>query len=126
MAYTIMVVDDSATMRKIIMKTIRQADLPISEDMEEAGNGQEALVKLQQSPVDIILCDINMPEMNGLEFLEQARANPEWNHMKIVLVSTESSDDIIKNAIANGADEYVTKPFTPKIIAGKLAGLLSQ
>ena len=125
MANTIMVVDDSATMRKIIMKTIRQADLPISEEIAEAGNGQEALSMLHQTPVDIILCDINMPEMNGLEFLEHARANPEWSHIKIVLVSTESSEDTIKSALGNGADEYVTKPFTPKIIAEKLAGLLN-
>jgi len=61
-----MIVDDSATMRKIVIRTVRMSGLNISR-VEEAGNGAEALEKLSANPVDIILCDINMPEMSGME-----------------------------------------------------------
>ena len=72
MAKSLMIVDDSATMRKIIMRTVRMSGLEFDRT-EEAGNGKEALEKLQASPVDIVLCDINMPEMSGTEMVKEAR-----------------------------------------------------
>ena len=72
MAKTLMIVDDSATMRKIIMRTVRMSGLEF-DNTEEAGNGAEALEKLKAGPVDIVLCDINMPEMSGTEMVKQAR-----------------------------------------------------
>ena len=73
MAKSLMIIDDSATMRKIIMRTMRMSGLEFDQP-QEAGNGKEALEKLSNGPVDIVLCDINMPEMNGMEFVKKARA----------------------------------------------------
>jgi len=124
MAKTVMLVDDSATMRKIIMKTIRMADVGV-EEFKEASNGEEALAKLAEGPVDVVLCDINMPVMNGAEFVKKARANSDYDNVKILIVSTESSDDFIKSMMADGANDYVTKPFTPEKIQTKLEPLLA-
>ena len=112
MASSLMIVDDSATMRKIIMRTVRMSGLTF-ERTEEAGNGKEALEKLSQSPVDLILCDVNMPEMNGPDMVKQVRQMDSCKDTKIVMVSTESSGDMIDQICADGANGYITKPFTP-------------
>ena len=124
MGRSLMIVDDSATMRKIIMRTIRMSGLEF-ERTEEAGSGVEALQKLQAGPVDVILCDINMPEMNGPELVKQARQLPTCNETRIVMVSTESSEDLINQLLSDGADGYITKPFTPEKFQEKLTPLLN-
>ncbi len=125
MAKTLLVVDDSATMRKIITRTIRKAGLSVDDDIREAGDGGEALTKLQEKPADIVLCDINMPGMNGLEFVKQARQLETCAETKIIMISTESADDLIDNVKADGANGYVTKPFTPETIQKELSPYLA-
>ena len=119
MAKSLMIVDDSATMRKIIMRTMRMSGLEFDRT-EEAGNGNEALEKLSKGPVDIMLCDINMPEMNGMELVKKVRELDSCSKMKIIMVSTESSKDLIDNLIADGANGYINKPFTPEKFQEKL------
>jgi two-component system chemotaxis response regulator CheY len=121
MAKTLLVVDDSATMRKIITRTIRKAGLSVDDDIREAGDGNEALERITESPVDIILCDINMPGMGGLEFVKKARELDSCADTKIVMISTESADELIEGVKADGADGYVTKPFTPETIQKELS-----
>lgn len=121
MAKTLLVVDDSATMRKIITRTIRKAGLSVADEILEAGDGNEALEKIKDNSVDLILCDINMPGMGGLDFVKAARSNPANSNTKIVMISTESADDLIANVKADGADGYVTKPFTPETIQKELS-----
>lgn len=121
MAKTLLVVDDSATMRKIITRTIRKAGLSVDEDIREAGDGGEALEKIGEAPADIILCDINMPGMGGLEFVKKARELDACADTKIVMISTESADELIEGVKADGADGYVTKPFTPETIQKELS-----
>ena len=94
MAKSLMIVDDSTTMRKIIMRTVRMSGLDF-ERTEEAGNGVEALEKLNAAPVDIMLCDVNMPEMGGQELVKKVRQMPACAETKIVMVSTETSDEIV-------------------------------
>ncbi len=113
MAKTLMIVDDSATMRKIIMRTVRMSDLKFDRT-EEAGNGNEALEKLGTNPVDIMLCDINMPEMSGTELVKKVREMDSCKDTKIVMVSTESSQELISSVIADGANGFISKPFTPE------------
>ena len=114
MAKTLMIVDDSATMRKIIMRTVRMSGLDF-ERTEEAGNGAEAIEKLKTAPVDIVLCDVNMPEMGGLEMVKKIRAELEsCADTKIIMVSTESSKDMVDGVIADGANGFISKPFTPE------------
>lgn len=124
MAKSLMIVDDSATMRKIIMKTVRMSGLEFNRT-EEAGNGAEALQKLQTSVVDIVLCDINMPEMNGIEFVKQARQVDAIKNTKIIMVSTESAQDLIDNLMASGANGFITKPFTPERFHEKLTPFMN-
>jgi two-component system chemotaxis response regulator CheY len=123
MGKSLMIVDDSATMRKIIMRTVRMSGLEFDRT-EEAGSGLEALQKLQGGPVDVILCDINMPEMNGTELVKKARELPSCSGTKIVMVSTESAQDLIDQVMSDGADGYITKPFTPEKFQEKLTPLL--
>lgn len=121
MAKTLLVIDDSATMRKIITRTIRKAGLSVDDDIREAADGNEALEKISEAPVDIILCDINMPGMDGLEFVKKARELDSCADTKIVMISTESADELIESVKADGADGYVTKPFTPETIQKELS-----
>ena len=123
MASSLMIVDDSATMRKIIMRTVRMSGLTFDRT-EEAGNGKEALDKLAQGPVDLILCDVNMPEMNGPDMVKQVRQMDSCKHTKIVMVSTESAQDMIDQIRADGANGYITKPFTPDQFRETLAPLM--
>lgn len=124
MGKSLMIVDDSATMRKIIMRTVRMSGLQFDRT-EEAGSGVEALQKLDGGPVDVMLCDINMPEMNGTELVKKARELPSCSGTKIVMVSTESAQDLIDQVMSDGADGYITKPFTPEKFQEKLAPLLN-
>jgi two-component system chemotaxis response regulator CheY len=89
----------------------------------EAGNGKEALDKLatMAEPPQLALVDWNMPEMNGLEFVTAARAEPRYKSMTLMMVTTESEQSQIVRALAAGAHEYVIKPFTPDAIVEKLA-----
>lgn len=120
----LMIVDDSATMRKIIMRTVRMSGLEIG-NTQEAGNGSEALEKLKEKEVDIMLCDINMPEMSGEELVKKARELPNCENTKIIMVSTESSENTINNLLENGANGYITKPFTPENFKEKLTPFLN-
>ena len=124
MAKSLMIVDDSTTMRKIIMRTVRMSGLDF-ERTEEAGNGVEALEKLNAAPVDIMLCDINMPEMGGPELVKKVRQMPACAQTKIVMVSTETSDEIVNGVLSDGANGFITKPFTPEKFQEKLSPLMN-
>jgi len=124
MGKSLMIVDDSATMRKIIMRTVRMSGLEFDRT-EEAGNGAEALEKLNTNPVELVLCDINMPEMNGTELVKKVRELPACENTKIIMVSTESSQEIVDGVIANGANGFITKPFTPEKFHEKLAPFMN-
>lgn len=117
----ILIVDDSSTMRKIISRSLRQAGLAIDE-IFEAGDGIEGLNVLSGKSVDLILSDINMPNMDGLEFIKSVRASGKT--MPIVMITTEGGEDIIKEALTNGASDSIKKPFTPDQLGQKLGGLL--
>lgn len=125
MAKIVLIVDDSATMRKIIMRTIKMSGLDF-ERIEEAANGTQALEKLNEIPIDIILCDINMPEMNGTELVKKVRQMDNCENTKIVMISTESSPEIIDSLIAQGANGFITKPFTPETLYEKLSPFITQ
>ena len=117
----VLIVDDSSTMRKIISRSLRQAGLTV-DDIFEAGDGIEGLNALANNKVDLILSDINMPNMDGLEFIKAVRAN--GSTVPIVMITTEGGEDIIKEAISSGASDSIKKPFTPEQLNEKLGGLL--
>ena len=112
----ILIVDDSATMRKIITRVLRQANLEV-ETILEAGNGIEGLEKIVSDPdIQMILSDINMPEMNGIDFVKAVRTKHDKSAMPVVMITTEGGEAMVETAIAAGANAYVTKPFTPDSI----------
>jgi two-component system, chemotaxis family, chemotaxis protein CheY len=112
----ILIVDDSATMRKIIMRVLRQADLQV-ETVLEAGNGVEGLERLVSDPdIQLILSDINMPEMNGIDFVKAVRTKHDKQTIPMVMITTEGGEAMLQSAMDSGANGYVTKPFTPDSI----------
>ena len=115
MAKKILIIDDSSTMRKIVMRSLRQAGLEIG-DVLEAGDGQEALQVLDGNSVDLILSDINMPNMDGLEFLRQKKTNPAIQDIPVVMITTEAVDEIVQEVKELGAMGNIKKPFTPEQI----------
>jgi two-component system chemotaxis response regulator CheY len=117
----VLIVDDSSTMRKIISRSLRQAGLAV-DNVYEAGDGIEGLNALGSNQVDLILSDINMPNMDGLEFVKQARA--QGHKAPIMMITTEGGEDIIGEAINSGANGSIRKPFTPDQLQEKLGGLL--
>ena len=119
----VLIVDDSAAIRKILQRVLGQANLVISQ-VFEAGDGAEALTILKQQQIGLVLSDINMPNMDGLELLCQVRATEEWKHLPVVMITTEGSHNKVLEAVQLGASGYVRKPFTPDQIKEKLAGLI--
>lgn len=123
MGYKILIVDDSTTMRKIVMRSLRQAGLSGAE-VKEAGDGIQGLEALQEGLVDLILSDVNMPNMNGLEFVEKVRQE-FGDKPPIVMITTEGSEEFIAEALSKGANGYIKKPFTPEKIEEVVGPFLS-
>lgn len=119
-----LIVDDSSVMRKIVERALRQAGLdPLV--VREAGNGTEGLEILKAGQVDLILSDINMPSMDGLEFLRQIRTLDLAPGVPVVMITTESSEEHVKQAIQAGAQGYIRKPFTPEQVKERVLPLVS-
>lgn len=125
MAFNILVVDDSVTMRAVIKKTVGMTGIQVGE-LFEAGNGREALEILANEWVDVVVSDINMPEMSGIEFVEEVKKDEVFRDIPIIFVSTESSDARVKEAEALGVAGYVKKPFQPALIKELLLDVLNK
>jgi two-component system chemotaxis response regulator CheY len=118
-----LIVDDSSVMRKIVERALRQAGLD-GLVVHEAGSGVEGLEVLKSGPIDLILSDINMPAMDGLEFLRQIRAQNLAVGVPVVMITTESSEEHVKQAIEAGARGYIRKPFTAEQVKERVLPLL--
>jgi two-component system chemotaxis response regulator CheY len=123
MGKKVLIIDDSNTMRKIVTRSLRQAGLDF-DTILEAGDGQAALDVLAGETVDIILSDINMPVMDGIEFLRQKQADDKIKDIPVVMITTEAGADILDEAKSLGAAGSIKKPFTPDQIQETLGGLL--
>ena len=106
-----LIIDDSSVMRKIVERSLRQAGVNLTQVLE-AGNGSEALAVLEQSQVDLILCDIDMPIMDGLEFVKQLAGISNAKDVPVVMITTEGSESHVVQALSCGARGYIRKPFT--------------
>ncbi len=113
-------------MRKIVERSLRQAGIDIAQ-VFEAGNGAEALTVVTENKVDLILCAINMPERDGLEFVKQLSGVENAKNVPVVMITTEGSESHVVQALSCGARGYIRKPFTPEqvkehvipVLAGK-------
>jgi two-component system chemotaxis response regulator CheY len=119
----VLVVDDSAAIRKILQRVLRQTGMAIR-TIFEAGDGEQALAVLRNERPALILTDINMPHMDGLQLLAAIRAAPEWRHLPVVMITTEGGEAKVGEAVRLGAAGYVRKPFTADQIKEKLIGIL--
>ena len=119
----ILVVDDSAAIRKILTRVLRQTGMAI-QTIHEAGDGQEALAVVAQHRIDLVLSDINMPKMDGLQLLASLKASPQWQEIPVVMITTEGGETKVAEAVRLGAAGYVRKPFTADQIKEKLVGIL--
>jgi len=119
----VLVVDDSAAIRKILNRVLRQTGMAIG-TVHEAGDGQEALELLKAHKIDLVLTDINMPKMDGLQLLGAMKAAPQWNGIPVMMITTEGGETKVGEAVRLGAAGYVRKPFTADQIKEKLAGII--
>lgn len=116
----LLIVDDSSAMRKIIMRVLRQAEIPV-DTIIEASNGLEALEQLTSNPdIELILSDVNMSEMNGMDLVKRVRETKDRTQLPIIMVTTEGGDAMREQAMANGANGYVCQPFTPEVFGEAL------
>ena len=122
MPLDVLIVDDSAAIRKILHRVLVQAELPLGK-VHEANDGAEGLAALGANPVGLILSDINMPNMDGIEMLSKIKANDAFKSVPIIMITTEGSQEKVLQALQLGASGYVRKPFTPDQIKEKLVGL---
>jgi two-component system chemotaxis response regulator CheY len=120
---TVLIVDDSSVMRKIVERALRQAGLELNR-VVEAGSGREALEALRHEAVQLIVSDINMPNMDGLEFLRQVQREGLARGAPAVMITTESGEDHVREALAAGAQGYIRKPFTPDQVRDRVLPLL--
>ena len=113
MSHHILIVDDSILMRTALKRTIDMVGIETA-SITEAGNGKEAIEALGNNPVDLILTDLNMPEMNGFELIQCLKESTEYANIPVIVITTESSDVRIENLQETGIQDYLHKPFTPE------------
>ncbi len=110
MIKNIMTVDDSASVRQMVSFTLKGAGYGVI----EAIDGQDALIKLKDKTVHLIITDLNMPNMDGIELIQKIRANPDYKFIPIIMLTTESQDSQKKEGRAAGATGWIVKPFQPE------------
>jgi two-component system, chemotaxis family, chemotaxis protein CheY len=125
MAFNILVADDSETMRAVIKKVVTMSGVPVGE-FYEACHGLEALEHLKDAWVDVILSDINMPEMGGMDLLKAVMEDDVYKNIPLIFITTEASQARINEANELGVAGYVKKPFTPEQIKTILMEVLEK
>jgi two-component system chemotaxis response regulator CheY len=119
MAKTILVIDDSASLRQVVKMALTGAGYNVI----EAGDGQAALALLDGRQVNMAVCDVNMPIMNGIEFVKAAKALPGYKFMPILMLTTESQEEKKEQGKAAGAKAWMVKPFSPTQLVNAVAKL---
>ncbi len=123
MAFNVLIVDDSSTMRKIIRRILRLSGFPVGV-CHEAADGAEALALLRREPVDVAIVDVNMPNMNGEEFLEHIEQEVAQQSLAVLVVSSDRSQGRIDRMMALGARGYITKPFVPETLGAEMTKIV--
>lgn len=125
MAFNVLIVDDSLSMRSVIKKTIRVSGFKVGEYFE-AADGKEALKILADAWVDLVLTDINMPNMNGLELIAEMNNDQILSSIPVVMVTTEGSEKSVQKSMEMGAKGYIKKPFQPEDIKRILNSIMGE
>jgi len=119
----VLLVDDSAVMRKVVERALRESGIAVAEVLE-AGDGWEALAVAREKSPDLILCDINMPTMDGMEFLRNLQGTESAWKIPVVMVTTEGGEARANDAISAGARGYIRKPFTAEQLKAQILPLV--
>ncbi|PJE01610.1 MAG: two-component system response regulator [Leptospira sp.] len=120
MAKKILIIDDSAVFRKIVSVHLKNAEF----ELIEAVDGKDAIEKLKDIKVDLIVSDMNMPNMDGLTFIKTVKADPAIKFTPIVMLTTESQEEKKKQGLEAGARAWLTKPFSPEELLQTIQKLL--
>ncbi|SNZ08148.1 two-component system, chemotaxis family, response regulator CheY [Persephonella hydrogeniphila] len=118
----ILVVDDMATMRRIIKGLLEQLGF---KNIDEAEDGKVALQKLKTGKYDFVITDWNMPNMTGLELVQEIRKDPELKHLPVLMVTAEAKKENVLLAIKAGVNNYIVKPFTAEVLKEKIEKIFS-
>lgn len=121
----VLIVDDSPAMRAFIRRVVEMCGLPVTAYFQ-AGDGSEALQLLAREQVDVILTDINMPGMDGGQFVDRLRQDPSVAAIPVVVVSTDATAERMEQMMSRGARGYVTKPFSPEVLRAELHRVLES
>lgn len=125
MGYNILIVDDSSVVRKVLKKTFGMTSIEVGEFFE-AENGKVGLEVLLSKWVDVIFLDINMPIMNGMEFMQNLRKDPTFGSTPVIVVSTEGSKDRIQELMDSGIKAFLRKPVTPEDLVKTIEKVLGE
>jgi len=125
MLVDVLVVDDSAAIRKILQRVLRQTGMAFGQ-IHEAGDGEEALAVMAGQHIDLVLSDINMPHMDGLQLLACLKESAAWHLVPVVMITTEGGEAKVGEAVRLGAAGYVRKPFTADQIREKLTAIFDH
>ena len=123
MPLRLLVVDDSSIIRRVVIRTLKMVLSSIG-SISEAANGVEALAILEDTEVDLILTDINMDDMGGIELISRIKADDNLKEIPIVVISTEGNENRVAQLLEQGAVGYIKKPFTPEQIRDVLSGII--
>ena len=123
MAFRVLIVDDSPAMRIFVKRVVEMSGFEAGLFFE-AGNGEEAIEVLKNQWVDVILTDINMPKMNGEQFLRHVEADEDLRTIPVIVISTDATEQRRTQMMSLGAKGYVTKPFTPEDLRQELEDVL--
>jgi len=115
MAFNILIVDDSSTMRGMVKKVLGMTQLPMGE-LWEASNGKEGLEKMRANWVDLVLADLNMPDMTGQEMIDEMKKDPLLTTLPVVVVSSEGDKAVLDHLTQKGVKEIVQKPFEASLL----------
>jgi two-component system chemotaxis response regulator CheY len=115
MPINVLIVDDSATMRGFIKKTLKTTQLPLG-DLWEAANGREGLAQMESNWVDLVLADLNMPDMTGVEMIDWMSKNPLLSAIPVVVVSSEGDQAVLDSLSRKGVREFIRKPFQSALL----------
>ena len=123
MSLRVLIVDDSAAMRSHLRRVLAASGLPI-ETIVDAADGAQGLLQLQQHEINLILSDLNMPTMDGEEFVKRVKADENLRNVPVIMVTTDNSTDRVMKMRQMGCDGYITKPFTPDIVKQKVLAVM--
>ena len=119
MAQTILVIDDSASLRQVVAMALQGAGY----DVLQAGDGQAAMALLDGRKIGMAICDVNMPRMNGIEFVKAAKALPTYRFLPILMLTTEGQESKKEEGKAAGAKAWMLKPFAPATLLNAVSKL---